>query len=118
DDLALVGLDLRDGFGDLWRDLVGKHHHAVLIAMDQVARLDPDAADLDGDAEVHHVDVGVRDGHVGGAELELDRAALVQIAYRAVAHDAHAAERAVDVRLDLAPLGALAAGVVEIVDHD
>ena len=118
DDLPLVGLDLGDGLGDLGGDLVGDGDDAVLVGVDEVAGLDPDAADLDGDAEVHHVHVGVRHGDVGGAELEAERAHLVEVAHGAVGDHAHAAERAVDVGLDLAPLGALAARLVEVVDHD
>src|SRR4030095_706499 len=53
-----------------------------------------------------------------GAELKVERANLVEITDGAVCHHPHAAERAVDVRLHLAPLRALPAGVVEVVDHD
>src|SRR5229473_1858486 len=84
----------------------------------EIARLDPHAADLDGNAEVDHVDVGVGDGDVGGGELELQRANLVQIAHGAVGDHADAAEGAMDVGLHLAPLGALAARLVEVVDDD
>src|SRR6266545_3052085 len=53
-----------------------------------------------------------------GAELEAERAHLVEVADRAVGDDADAAKGAVDIGLYLAPLGALAARIVEIVDHD
>src|SRR6202022_2185401 len=118
DDLALVGLDLGDGLRDLRRDVRGDRAEPLVVAVDQVARLDPQAADLDRDAEVHHVHVGVGDRHVGGAELEAERAHLVQIAHRAVGDDAHTTQCAVNVGLHLAPLGALTPRVVEVVDHD
>src|SRR3990170_4291561 len=118
DDLPLVRLDFRDGLGDAARDLGGDRDHAVLVEVDDVARLDPDAAHLDGNAEVHHVDVGVGNRDVGGGELELERAHLVEVADGAVGDHADAAERAVDVRLHLAPRGPLAARLVEIVDED
>src|SRR4026207_64863 len=78
DDLALVGLDLGDGLRDPGRDVGRDRAHPVLVAVDQVARLDPQAADLDRDAEVDHVHVGVRDRYVRGAELEAERAHLAE----------------------------------------
>ena len=41
DDLALVGLDLGDRLRDLGGDVVGDRDDAVLVAVDQVAGLDP-----------------------------------------------------------------------------
>src|SRR5215813_4683762 len=118
DDLLLVGLDLGDGRGNFRRDLRRDGHHPVLVEVHEVARLDPNAAHLDGDAEIDHVHVGVGNGDVGRRELELERAHLVQIAHGAVGDHAHAPEGAVNVGLHLAPLGALAARLVEVVHHD
>src|SRR6266850_3524133 len=44
DDLPLVGLHLGHRLRDLRRDVGGDRHHAVLIGMDEVARLHPQAA--------------------------------------------------------------------------
>src|SRR5437773_1697371 len=118
DDLLLVGLDLGDGLGNAAGDLGRDGHDAVLVEADDVARLDPHPADLDGDAEIDHVDVGVGDGDVRGSERELERAHIVEIADGPVGDHAHAAERAMDVRLHLAPLGALPPRLVDVVDDD
>src|SRR5215470_4056055 len=118
DDLLLVSLDLGDGRGNFRRDLGRDGHHAVLVEVHEVARLDPYAAHLDGDAEIDHMHVGVRDGDVGRRELEFERAHLVQIAHGTVGDHAHATEGAMDVGLYLAPLGALAARLVEVVHDD
>src|SRR5204863_6572020 len=118
DDLPLVRLDLGDRFGEAVGDLGRERERAMVVGVDQVARLDPETADLDGQAEVVHVHVGVRHRDVGGGELEAERAHLVEIPDRAVREDAGTAERLVDVRLDLAPLGALAARLVEVVHDD
>src|SRR5687768_3976478 len=66
DDLALVRLDLRDGVRDLVRDLVRDADGAVLVGVDQIARLDPEPADFHGDAEVDHVHPRVGHGDVRG----------------------------------------------------
>src|SRR2546426_583573 len=50
DDLALVGLDLGDGFRDPGGDLGGDRHGAVLVGVDQVAGLHPQPPDLDRQA--------------------------------------------------------------------
>ena len=92
----------------------GTRDRPVLVGVDEVTGLHPRAADLHRQAEVHRVDVGVRHGHVGGGELEAERLDLVEVAHRAVGDHAGAAERLVDVGLHLAPLGPLAAGLVEV----
>src|SRR5262249_49137631 len=107
-----------NGLWDAARDLGRDGHDAVLIEVDDVAGLDPHAADLDGNAEVHHVDVGVRDGDVRGGKLELERAHLVEIADGSVGHDADTAKRRGDIRLRPPPLGALPARLVDVVDDD
>src|SRR5512145_373936 len=113
DDLALVGVHPGDALGNLGGDLRWNADHAVVIAVDQVARLQPQAADLDGQAEVHHVDPGVGDGDVGRRELEAQGPDLVEVPHGAVGHDAHAPERPVDVGLNFRPLRALATGIVQ-----
>src|SRR5919204_630003 len=69
DDLALVGLDLRDRLRDLAGDLLGNRHDTVLIGVDQLAGLHPEAAELHRQPEVEHVDVRVRDRDMRGGEL-------------------------------------------------
>ena len=86
--------------------------------MDEVTGLHPQAADLYRQPEVHHVHVGVRDGHVGGGELEAERLDLVEVAHRAVGDHPGTAERLVDVGLHLAHWRPLAARVVQVVDDD
>src|SRR3989441_161247 len=105
DDLPLVRLDLRDRLGEAVGDLGRDRERAMVVGVDQVAGLHPEPADLDGQAEIDHVH-------------EAERAYLVEVPHRAVREDAGAAERLVDVRLDLAPLRPLAARIVEIVDDD
>src|SRR5262245_29169997 len=83
DDLPLVGFHFGDGVGNAASDVVRDRHHAVLVEVDEIAGLDPHAADLHGNAEVDHVDVGVRHRDVRGRELELERPDLVEVAHGA-----------------------------------
>ena len=55
---------------------------------------------------------------MGRGELEPERPHLVEVTHRAVGDGTGGAQRLVDVGLDLAPLRALPARLVEVVDDD
>jgi hypothetical protein len=53
----------------------------VLVSVEEIPGLDPEAPDLHGQPEVDHVDVGVGHGDVSGGELEAQRLHLVEVTH-------------------------------------
>src|SRR5947207_1927551 len=101
-------------------DLVDRNHDgAVAIGVNQIAALYSHAGDLDVDAEVDDVHIGVRWHDHGGEHLEAfgDHR---DVADRTVSDDAERTQGLVHVRLHLAPERAIAGmRAIEVVhDHD
>ena len=57
DDPLLVRGDALRGFGDPLGDLAWDHDNTMLVAVQEVAGIDPHASHLHMDSEVHHEDV-------------------------------------------------------------
>src|SRR5437667_1664624 len=70
DDALLVRSDALGGLGDPLGDLERDRDDPVLVAVQQVAGIDPHASHLHRYSEVHQVDVGVGYRYVRGAELK------------------------------------------------
>src|SRR5436190_24100320 len=64
DDLPLVRFDIRHRLRDLVGDLKRNGGRAVLVRVDEITRLDREAAHLHRETEVHHVDPRVAHGDV------------------------------------------------------
>ena len=82
DDLPLVGLNAAHGIGHLAGQIGRDVDRAMLVAVQQVTRFDPQPTDLDRQSEIHHVDIGVRDRDVRGGKLKTEGAHFVEIAHR------------------------------------
>src|SRR5215469_358962 len=105
------------GFGNLAGDVQRDDHRTVPVGMDQIVLRYHHAGDAHGFAEFDDVDIGVRRHDRSGEDKKVLRPD-VDVAHRAVGDDADAAERLVDVRLDLAPERAEAdIGTVDVL-HD
>ena len=100
-------------------DLVlGHHHRAVAVGMDEVAGTDPHAGNVDRPVEGDEVGPDMR-GHDRAGKHEEAVRPLGDVAHGAVGDDAAAAEALVDVALHLAPEGAEAGfDAVDVLDHD
>src|SRR5205809_3390875 len=70
DDALLVRSDALGGSGNPLGDLVGDYDDPVLVAVQQVAGIDPHASHLHRDSEVDQMDVRVGHRDVRGAELK------------------------------------------------
>ena len=90
----------------------------MLISLNDVARIDFQAAYLDGHAYVGDVHVCVRDEYAGGEREEADFLHLVEVADAAVGNGAYGAERAVQVRLNFAPERADGVGPVQVFEDE
>ena len=84
---------------------MGDQADAVLVGVNQVARLDLDTADHDGRAKIDEPDVRVTDTRVQAEELEAEGLHLVEVPRAATRDVADTAELLVDGRIDLAKLG-------------
>src|ERR1035437_9940175 len=116
DDRALLRDDLLGGGRNLARDLFRDDLDAVHVGMNQIAGPDLETTDRNRRPEVDHVHVGVRDHDLAGIVVESERLDFTQVADTAVGHASGAAQRPVDVRLDLAPKRA-DRRIVEVLDH-
>src|SRR5881397_2171859 len=70
DDALLVRSDALGGFGDPLSDLMRNHDDPMLVAVQQVAGIDPHPSHLHRDSEVDQMDVRVRHRYVRGAKLK------------------------------------------------
>jgi len=117
DDHMLAHDDLRSSLFDLRRHVVRNHDSAVLVGVDQIAVAHAHAGDVDGPREIDHVNIGMRRNDPPCQHLE-SGGHFGQIAHAAVSDQADAAETAVDRAVHLAPESAVAALLVDVLDHD
>ena len=106
------------GFEESGLVLLRHGEEAVLVCVDELARLDALAEDLHRAAPADGRDIRVADAEPAGEGLEASVGHLIEVAHRAVRDGAHAAERAVGVGVHLAPEGADDARLVEILHDD
>lgn len=115
---ALLGLDFEGAIVDVIDDLFGDEGGAVFVAVEEVPGVDEEAEDFDGAAELFEVGVAVGDVEAGGEEVEAEGFHLVDVADGAVGEEALGAEGAVDIGVDLAPVGAAGDGAQVLDDGD
>ena len=91
--------------------------NAVEVPVQQVARCDLQAADVDGYPKFNNVRIGVRDAGAAGETRKGEVRKRAQIADDPVGEVADASERPPDFGMDLAEKGPCPGHVVEILNH-
>src|SRR5579871_412050 len=116
-DLLLRLLELgryrRNPGGNLFRN----GDQAVLVSMQQIARLDLEAADIESSAEFKNVRVGMRDNRMAGKKLQPQGTKTGQFAHRSVGYESNATQGAQNRSVHIAKKSANAAQLIHILQY-
>ena len=92
DGLLLIISDGVHHAGNLVGQLKEYIGYAVLVAVEQIARIHCQATDDNGDPYLHQVYVGVGDGNLLGEELEAQLPHFIQVSHGSISGDANRAQ--------------------------